>query len=45
MPGMTMVFQVKDPVMLDTVKVGDIVKFRVEKEGGALVITDIQSSK
>lgn len=45
MPGMTMVFQVKDPVMLDTVKVGDKVKFRVEKDGGALVITDIQSGK
>lgn len=45
MPGMTMVFQVKDPVMLDKVKAGDKVKFRVEKEGGALVITDIQSSE
>ena len=45
MPGMTMVFQVKDPVMLDTVKAGDKVKFRVEKEGGALVITNIQSGK
>jgi len=45
MPGMTMVFQVKDPVMLDTVKAGDKVKFRVVKEGGAFVITDIQSGK
>jgi len=45
MSGMTMVFQVKDLVMLDTVKVGDKVKFRVEKDGGALVITDIQSGK
>lgn len=43
MPGMTMVFQVKDPAMLDTVKAGDKVKFRVEKDGGALVITEIQS--
>jgi Cu/Ag efflux protein CusF len=45
MPGMTMVFQIKDPVMLDTVKAGENVKFRVEKIGGALVITDIQTSK
>jgi Cu(I)/Ag(I) efflux system protein CusF len=45
MPGMTMVFQVKDPVMLDTVKVGDKVRFRVEKEGGAFVITNIQKGK
>ncbi len=43
MPGMTMVFQVKDPAMLDTVKAGDKVKFRVEKDGGAFVITEIQS--
>jgi Cu/Ag efflux protein CusF len=45
MPGMTMVFQVKDPLMLDTLKAGDKVKFRVEKVGGAMVITDIQSVK
>jgi Cu(I)/Ag(I) efflux system protein CusF len=45
MPGMTMVFQVKDPALLDTVKSGDKVKFRVEKEGGALVITDISPSQ
>ena len=43
MPGMTMVFQVKDPALLDTVKSGDKVKFRVEKAGGALVIIDIQA--
>jgi len=45
MPSMTMVFQVNDPVMLDTVKIGDKVKFRVEKVGGALVITSIQAFK
>lgn len=45
MPGMTMVFQVKDPVMLDNLKVGDKVKFRAEKSGGAFVITDILPSK
>lgn len=45
MPGMTMVFQVKDSVMLDTVNTGDMVKFKVEKMGGAFVITDIQAGK
>ena len=45
MPGMTMVFQVKDPAMLDIVKVGDKVKFSAEKSGGAIVITAIAPSK
>jgi len=45
MPGMTMVFQVKDPAFLDQVKKGDKVKFRVEKSGTAFVITEIQLSK
>jgi len=45
MPGMTMVFQVKDPGMLDTVKTGDNVKFRAEKTGGSFVVTDIQPIK
>jgi len=42
MPGMTMVFQVKDPAVLDTVKTGDKVKFRAEKAGGSFVVTEIQ---
>ena len=45
MPGMTMVFQVKDPAMLDKVKVGDKVGFRAEKANGALMVTEIQSAK
>ena len=45
MPGMTMVFQVKDPALLDTVKVGDKVKFQAEKIGGAMVVTDLQPTK
>ncbi len=45
MPGMTMLFQVKDPAMLTAVKAGDKVKFRAEKVGGALVVTEIQVSK
>ena len=45
MPGMTMVFQVKDEALLGKVKAGDKVKFTAEKTGGAIVVTDIQSAK
>jgi Cu(I)/Ag(I) efflux system protein CusF len=45
MPAMTMVFQVKDPAMLDQVKVGDKVKFIAEKSGGAFTITKIEPAK
>jgi len=44
MPAMTMVFQVKDPAMLDKVKAGDKVKFLAEKIGGAYVVVTIESS-
>ena len=45
MPSMTMVFQVRDPAMLDTVKPGDKVVFKAEKVNGALVVTEIQAAK
>lgn len=45
MPGMTMVFGVKDPAMLDMVKPGDKVMFKAEKSGGALIVTEIQPVK
>lgn len=45
MPGMTMVFQVKDPAMLDKVKTGDKIRFKAEKTGGAIVVTDIVPAK
>ncbi len=45
MPPMTMVFQVKDPALLDTVKVGDKVRFKAEKAGGAFVVTELQLAK
>ncbi len=45
MPGMTMVFQVKDPAMLDKVKAGDKIRFSVEQAGTAMVVTDIQAAK
>lgn len=45
MPGMTMVFQVKDPTMLDKVKTGDKVKFTVDKINGAYVVLSLEKSK
>ena len=45
MPGMTMVFQVNHPDLLDKVQVGDKVKFRAEKSGTAFVVTDIQPAR
>ena len=45
MPPMTMVFQVKDPAMLELVKPGDKVKFSAEKLGGAYTITRIETAK
>jgi Cu/Ag efflux protein CusF len=42
MPAHTMVFQVKDPAMLDQVKPGDEVKFDAEKVGGAFLLTRIE---
>jgi Cu(I)/Ag(I) efflux system protein CusF len=44
MPPMTMVFQVKDPAMLDQVKTGDKVRFEAEKAGSAYVVTKIESA-
>lgn len=45
MPPMSMVFQVKQPELLDKVKPGDKVKFRAEKSGSAFLVTDIQVEK
>ncbi len=43
---MTMVFQVKDPALLDAVKVGDKVRFKAaQTTGGALVVTEMQVVK
>ena len=43
MPAMTMVFQVKDPAMLDQVKAGDKIRFDAEKVGGGFVVTKIEA--
>lgn len=45
MPGMTMVFRVADTALLATVKVGDKVKFNVEKRDGAMVITAMERAQ
>lgn len=45
MPPMTMVFQVKDATMLDTIQTGDKVKFKVEKRLGDYVVTELKLAK
>ena len=45
MPGMTMVFTVKDKAMLDKLKTGDKVRFKVVNDGGKLTLTEIQPAK
>ncbi|MBS0336228.1 MAG: copper-binding protein [Proteobacteria bacterium] len=45
MPGMTMVFHVKDPAMLDTVKAGDKVRFSADKVGENITVTKIEPAK
>jgi Cu(I)/Ag(I) efflux system protein CusF len=45
MPAMTMVFQVKDPAMLDRMKAGDKVRFRAEKLGGIFTVTSMERAQ
>ncbi|MCC6070840.1 copper-binding protein [Massilia sp. GCM10020059] len=45
MPAMTMVFRVKDPAMLDQVKVGDKINFAVERANGAMTVTQLEAAK
>ncbi len=45
MPPMTMVFQLKDPAILHTVKTGDKVKFVAEKIQGAYTVIQIEPLK
>ena len=45
MPPMTMVFQVRDPALLDKLQIGDKVQFKVMRDRGALVVTDLQPVK
>ena len=43
MPGMTMVFQVRDRAMLDKLQAGDKVKFKAVDQAGKMTVTEIQS--
>ena len=45
MPGMTMVFGVKDDGMLDNVELGAKVRFQAEKIDGKIVVTKIQAAR
>ncbi len=45
MPGMTMVFRVKEPAMLDQVKVGDKIIFSADKIKGNITVTRIEAAK
>lgn len=45
MPAMTMVFQVKDPALLDKVKSGDKVRFKAEKVTGGYAVSEIEVAK
>lgn len=44
MPGMTMVFGVKDIAMLDKVGTGAKVRFKAEKIDGKIVVTKIEAA-
>lgn len=43
--GMTMVYRVQDPAMLQQVKVGDKVKFEASRVNGQITVTKIQKAK
>ncbi len=45
MPGMTMVFVVKDKAMLEKLKAGDKVKFKAVNDGGKFTVTEIQQAR
>ncbi|QJC57269.1 Cation efflux system protein CusF [Polaromonas vacuolata] len=45
MPGMTMIFTVKEAAFLDKVKAGDKIKFVVANEGGKMMVTALELAK
>ncbi|EWS55976.1 MULTISPECIES: copper-binding protein [unclassified Methylibium] len=45
MPGMTMIFKVADPKMLDNLKPGDKVKFAASNKDGAITVTAIEVAR
>lgn len=42
---MTMVYRVKDPAMLKSVKVGEKIKFDADRANGAFTVTKIERAK
>jgi Cu/Ag efflux protein CusF len=44
MPGMTMVFQVRDPALLDKMAAGDRIRFTAEQLQGAYVVTGVEKA-
>lgn len=44
MPGMTMVFRVKDPVMLEKLVVGDKIKFTVEQKPEGFTVMQLEKN-
>ena len=45
MPGMTMVFRVADPRMLESLKEGDKVRFSANRLNGAMTVTAIEAAR
>ena len=45
MPAMKMVFQVRDPALLDAVKAGDKVRFRAERAQGSFWVTAMEAAR
>lgn len=45
MPDMTMVFQVQDPAVLQSLKVGDKVRFKADKVDGAYTVTTVEPAQ
>ena len=45
MPAMTMVFQVQDAAILDSLKAGDKIRFQAEKTGGSFAVTRVEAAK
>jgi Cu/Ag efflux protein CusF len=42
MPGMTMVFRVADPALLDLVQIGDKIKFEVARDQSLYVVQRLE---
>ena len=45
MPGMTMIFRVRDAVMLEQLKEGDTINFAADKINGAFTLMQVEQTK